>query len=179
MSRTLIVYSTTDGHTVSICNAIKTTMIAQGELVDSVAIRSVSSEHIHHANRIVVGASIRYGKHQPEVFEFINTHQAALEKTTSAFFTVNLVARKDNKNTPDTNPYIQKFLSQITWQPNVLGVFAGKLDYPRYKLLDKLMIRFIMWMTKGPTDLNTTIEFTDWQHVDEFAHAVLACDQSR
>jgi len=31
------------------------------------------------------------------------------------------------------------------------------------------MIRLIMWITKGPTDISKTFEFTDWKKVDEFA----------
>jgi menaquinone-dependent protoporphyrinogen oxidase len=34
------------------------------------------------------------------------------------------------------------------------------------------MIRLIMWMTKGPTDPQTTIEFTDWDKVDAFGHKI-------
>jgi menaquinone-dependent protoporphyrinogen oxidase len=34
------------------------------------------------------------------------------------------------------------------------------------------MIRFIMWMTKGPTDPDTNIEFTDWNQVEEFGRVV-------
>ncbi|MGI9233774.1 MAG: menaquinone-dependent protoporphyrinogen IX dehydrogenase, partial [Woeseiaceae bacterium] len=33
---------------------------------------------------------------------------------------------------------------------------------------DKHMIRLIMWITKGPTDPMLTVEFTDWDKVDEF-----------
>ena len=31
------------------------------------------------------------------------------------------------------------------------------------------MIRFIMWITNGPTDINKSFEFTDWSKVDDFA----------
>jgi menaquinone-dependent protoporphyrinogen oxidase len=34
------------------------------------------------------------------------------------------------------------------------------------------MIRFIMWMTKGPTDPNAVVEFTDWDKVDEFGRMI-------
>jgi menaquinone-dependent protoporphyrinogen oxidase len=34
------------------------------------------------------------------------------------------------------------------------------------------MIRFIMLITKGPTDPNAVVEFTDWQRVDAFARLV-------
>ena len=63
---------------------------------------------------------------------------------------------------------MQKFLVLSQWQPQLLGVFAGKIDYPKYRFFDKFMIRFIMWMTKGPTDTQGTFEFTDWQKVDQF-----------
>ena len=79
------------------------------------------------------------------------------------------MARKPEKNTPDTNPYMQKFLELSKWSPKNLSVFAGKIDYPKYKFVDKQMIRFIMWMTKGPTDINGTFEFTDWKKVESFA----------
>ena len=36
------------------------------------------------------------------------------------------------------------------------------------------MIRFILWMTKGPTDPTLTIEFTDWDKVDEFGRRIAA-----
>ena len=67
------------------------------------------------------------------------------------------------------SPYMQKFLELSKWSPKNLSVFAGKIDYPQYKFVDKQMIRFIMWMTKGPTDINGTFEFTDWVKVESFA----------
>jgi len=67
-----------------------------------------------------------------------------------------------------------KFLKQIEWKPKKLAVFAGKLDYQKYGLFDRQMIRFIMWLTKGPTDTKSVIEFTDWNKVEKFAY--LVCD---
>ena len=73
---------------------------------------------------------------------------------------------------PETNPYLQKFIKDIAWRPQHMAVFAGKIDYPRYGFVDRTAIRFIMWMTKGPTDPTLTIEFTAWDKVDEFARTV-------
>ncbi|MDH3433649.1 MAG: menaquinone-dependent protoporphyrinogen IX dehydrogenase, partial [Gammaproteobacteria bacterium] len=58
------------------------------------------------------------------------------------------------------------------WQPQNLAVFAGKIDYPRYGFIDRQMIRLIMWITKGPTDPTTTIEFTDWSKVEDFGRTI-------
>jgi len=53
-------------------------------------------------------------------------------------------------------------------------VFAGKLDYPRYGALDRMIIRFIMWLTDGPTAADTVVEYTDWQRVDAFGRKLCA-----
>ena len=54
----------------------------------------------------------------------------------------------------------------------MLGVFAGKVDYPKYNFLNKQIIRFIMFITKGPTDIKKTYEFTNWDNVKKFAKEI-------
>ncbi|MDR2208776.1 MAG: menaquinone-dependent protoporphyrinogen IX dehydrogenase [Azoarcus sp.] len=172
MSTILILYSTVDGHTRTICERIGRVIEAEGHSVALWRIEDANSIDPASYDKIVIGASIRYGKHRRSVFEFIETHLSLLESKPSAFFSVNIVARKPQKNRPETNPYLRKFLRQIRWKPRLLDVFAGRLDYPSYRPLDRLAIRFILWMTKGPTDPSTVIEFTDWARVDEFARRV-------
>ena len=161
----LIIYSTTDGQTVSIAERIG--RVLENSKVISIA--DAKTLNLNDFETIVIGASIRYGKHKPEVYKFIKDNLEVLDTKKNAFFSVNVVARKPEKNTPDTNPYMQKFLELSKWSPKNLSVFAGKIDYPQYKFVDKQMIRFIMWMTKGPTDINGTFEFTDWKKVESFA----------
>jgi len=170
----LIAYSTVDGHTRSICERLRQRIEAAGSAVKLVSIEEAAVLDLAGFDRIVVGASIRYGKHRPAVIEFVQSHAALLASRKSAFFSVNIVARKPLKNQPDTNPYVQKFLRQVPWRPNELDVFAGKLDYPRYRFFDRQMIRFIMLVTQGPTDPSAVVEFTDWQRVDAFAQRVAA-----
>ena len=168
MSHILIAYSTTDGHTLEICQRLQQLTQQQGHLCAIAPLTQADALDLESFTMIVIGASIRYGKHQPQVAQFIARHQALLESKANAFFTVNIVARKPEKNRPETNPYLIKFLRQITWKPKLLEVFAGKLDYPRYGFVDRTMIRFIMLMTKGPTDPTAVVEFTDWQQVEAF-----------
>ncbi|GAB3485432.1 menaquinone-dependent protoporphyrinogen IX dehydrogenase [Marinomonas epiphytica] len=172
MSKTLILYSTTDGQTIKICQAMSSQLEALGHTVQTSAIAEANADSLTGQDTVIIGASIRYGKHQAHVAEFINQHKATLSSLNSAFFTVNLVARKALKNQPGTNPYMIKFLDQVDWHPNHKGVFAGRLNYPKYSFLDRQMIRFIMWMTKGPTDTNTDTEFTDWQSVKQFTKQI-------
>ena len=168
MTKYLFLYSTTDGHTKRICEYIGNILKQQNHEIKIEPI-SLELKKLGEYDAIILGASIRYGKHQKSVFNFINKHKDLLETKKSAFFSVNVVARKSEKNSPNTNPYIKKFLKTSSWQPNKLGVFAGKVDYPSYKFFDKYIIRMIMWITKGPTDISQSYEFTDWKVVENFA----------
>ena len=165
MKKILLTYSTVDGHTKTICEKILS--YSETSQVDILPIDS--SINIKDYDTVVIGASIRYGKYREEIFEFIKENEELLNSKDNAFFSVNVVARKENKNKPETNPYLIKFLNKISWQPKILDVFAGKIDYPKYKFLDKYAIKFIMWITKGPTDTSKVYEFTDWNRVKSFA----------
>ena len=174
MASVLILYSTTDGQTLRICQRVQEHIEAEGHRVTLAAITGAAVSELSAFDKIVIGARIRYGKHQPEVFAFIKAHLAELQRVPSAFFSVNIVARKPEKNRAETNPYVRKFLKKTPWKPGLVDVFAGKLDYPRYGFFDRQMIRFIMLMTKGPTDPTAVVEFTDWQRVETFARDVCA-----
>ena len=168
MKKKLIIYSTTDGQTLLICQRIKEILNEKAE-VSLLALPECSENDLKKFDHIILGASIRYGKHKPAVHKFVELNRKILEEKRTAFFTVNVVARKQNKNSPATNPYLKKFLNATSWNPDVLGVFAGKIDYPKYGFFDKHIIRLIMYVTRGPTDMNGTYEFTDWKKVKEFA----------
>ncbi len=174
MPRILILYSTVDGHTRRICDRIREGCAAPGNEVVLCAVDEAASHDVAAFETIVIGASIRYGKHRQNVYDFIARHRPLLETRASAFFTVNIVARKAHKNRPETNPYLQKFLRQTAWRPRLVEVFAGKLDYPKYGWIDRQMIRLIMKITGGPTDPSTVIDYTDWAAVDDLARRVCA-----
>lgn len=172
MPRILIVYSTTDGHTLKICRRLRQVVEPSGATVDIVSVADADGVDLGAYDKIVVGASIRYGRHSNAIHDFIDARAEQLAAKPNAFFSVNIVARKPDKNRPETNPYLRRFLARIRWRPRLLAVFAGKLDYPRYRFLDRLMIRFIMLITRGPTDPHAVIEFTDWNEVEAFGRRV-------
>jgi menaquinone-dependent protoporphyrinogen oxidase len=169
MQRTLIACSTVDGHTLSICKRIGQRLQERGHTVTLLELGKPSDIDLRMFDLVVIGASIRYGKYRPEVFEFIDKHRSVLDGLRSAFFSVNVVARKPGKDSVETNPYLKVFRQRTSWQATTWGVFAGKLDYARYGVLDRQMIRLIMWITKGPTDPKVAVDFTDWAAVDRFA----------
>lgn len=178
MAKILVVYSSTDGQTLKICARLKQLLEQHDAEVILVSVEALQpaefEKELAAADKVIIGASIRYGKHSPKILALVEQYAALLGQKPNAFFSVNLVARKPERSQPETNPYMVKFLGQISWKPQKLAVFAGKLDYPKYKFSDRLLIRLIMWMTKGPTDPKTVIEYTNWQRVDDFGRQILA-----
>ena len=176
MARIGFVYSTVDGHTLEICERLVKVVEARGHTATLVELTPDSKIDLQEYDRVVIGASIRYGKHRPEVTRFINENTQALHSGNGAFFSVNAVARKPEKKDPDTNPYVRKFFKSITWQPSLIGIFGGKIHYAKYGFLDRTMIRFMMWMTKGPTALDSNVDFTNWDEVAAFGEALCEID---
>jgi menaquinone-dependent protoporphyrinogen oxidase len=173
VAKILFPYSSVYGQSRRICERLQSRLAALGHDGDVLPIGDAAADPARY-DAIVIGASIRHGKHNPAVLEFIQRHRAQLENKPGAFFSVSLVARKPGKNTAETNPYARAFLARSPWQPRLAAVFGGVLDYQRYGLFDRYVIRLIMTINKGPTDLGTAHEFTDWDEVDRFAGRIAA-----
>ena len=171
MSSSLIIYSTVDGHTKSICEHIKNNFKSD-ENIKIVSLDDMQDLNLSNFDKIIIGASIRYGRHRKKVLDFVKKNIDVLHFKNSAFFSVNVVARKLEKSKAETNPYVIKFLKKTKWKPDKVDVFAGKVDYPNYNFINKIIIKLIMRITNGPTDTNNSYEFTDWQRVERFAQEV-------
>ena len=178
--KTLILFSTRDGQTREIASCLASELKELGVYADVVNLNRTPEIEWDKYDRVVIGASIRYGHFHPALASFVKRHQQKLNELPSAFYSVNLVARKPEKSSPQTNSYTRKFLLSSPWQPDQCAVFAGALRYPRYRWYDRLMIQLIMKMTGGETKTHKEVVYTDWQQVANFAHEIahLKCKSS-
>ena len=160
-----IIYSSVDGQTLKICQRLKNNY--SHSYIESIS--NIIVEDLKSFDHIIIGASVRYGDHSKNLYKFIKKNKSILESKRTTFFSVNVTARKIEKNKPSTNPYIKKFLKKTKWLPDKIGVFAGKIDFPNYGFIDKNIIKLIMWITNGPTDTSKSYDFTDWGEVDRFS----------
>ncbi len=172
MAKILIIYSTTDGHTQKICMRLKQVIESHNNLVELVPVEIANATDLGPFDKFIIGASVRYGKYNARIYEFIKINSQILGSKPSAFFSVNLVACNPKKDKPETNPYIQKLLTQISWKPKQLAVFAGKIDFQSYRFWDRLVMRLIMWINKGLTDPKSNIDYTNWNHVENFGQII-------
>lgn len=165
-SKVVVLYSSVDGQTLKIINRIQQTITAQ------VSVFNIDDDpkiDFSEYDKVLIGASIRYGKLRANMIDFVNTHKSSLDKIPNAFFLVCLTARKPEKASPANNTYMKKFDQLSSWQPRLKGVFAGALLYSRYNWWQTLLIQLIMKITGGSTDKSKDIELTDWDKVDAFS----------
>ena len=163
----IFIYSSSNGQSLKICEALNKNK--ESLMIDMDMLKTTKLDNF---DQIVIGASVKYGDHNKKVYEFVKKNRVLLEKKKTVFFSVNATARKSEKNTPKTNPYIIKFLKKTNWTPDHIGVFAGMIDFPNYNFIEKYIIKLIMWITNGPTDTSKTFEFTNWEDVKKFSEEI-------
>ncbi len=121
------------------------------------------------ARLATVVMAVRYGRHLPEAEAFLDIYRELRAPPPLVLLSVNLTARKPGKDTAEGNAYLRKSIARRRLTPAIALAIAGRLDYSRYGWLDRHLIRFIMKLTGGPTDLKTCLEYTAWNVVDDVA----------
>jgi menaquinone-dependent protoporphyrinogen oxidase len=166
-----VFYATHDGHSRSVAARIAERLAAGGlhATVRDLAQAAPSPDELAGAPLVLLVAAVRYGRHLPETGRFLAIYGKLSAPPPLALASVNLTARKPDKRTAETNPYLRKLIAGSPVKPAAAAAIAGRLDYPRYRWWDRQIIRLIMWLTGGPTDPNTCVVYTSWSAVDEFA----------
>jgi menaquinone-dependent protoporphyrinogen oxidase len=170
-----IFYATRDGQARRIATHISDRLAEQGirAAPRDLATGVPTPAELAHNPLIVLVASVRYGRHLPEAGRLLAAYGKMSSPPPLAVASVNLTARKAGKCGADTNPYLRKLIGRYAIKPALAAAFAGRLDYPRYGWVDRQVIRFIMLLTGGPTDPATSLEYTSWGAVDEFASRIV------
>ena len=118
MSRILVVYGTTDGHTAKIAQAIKQRLIVHGHEVD-VANAATSEPQPMSYHGVIVAASVRAGRYRREVVRWVLDHVPVLNTATTAFVSVCLgVLQHDAKVDRDLQMIVDAFLKTTSWHPS-------------------------------------------------------------
>ena len=76
--KTAILYSSVDGQTIKICNKIIDVFKQNNQNVELFSINDFNKD-ITHYDRLIIGASIRYGVHNKKVIDFINNNKEKIK----------------------------------------------------------------------------------------------------
>ena len=170
MTRVLVLYGTTDGHTEMVANAIGNALITDGFDVDVIQAGTIDPQLGRYAGTIVA-ASVHGGRYQKIVEHWVRAHAAELEAQPTAFVSVCLaMARKpSDKTRADLDAVVQRFLDTTGWKPTLIKHVAGALLYTRYNLFKRWLMKRIVAQQGGDTDTSKDYDYTDWADLRRFA----------
>lgn len=170
MSRVLVLYGTTDGHTRAVAEAIGRSLRLGSASVDVVNARTADpSPHVYDA--VIVAASIHAGGYQAAVVKWVRRHARDLAATPTAFVSVclGILQRSDPKVMNDLNAMVRRFTVKTGWQPDSVKFVAGALPYTQYNFVKRWMMKRIVAKAGGDTDTSRDYMYTDWADLAAFA----------
>ena len=171
MTRILIVYGTTDGHTRKIAEVLAEDLRANLCSVDILDVAGpqwrLSPEGY---DGVIVAASVHIGDYQRAVARWVRAHAPMLNTMPTAFLSVCLaVVERRIEARQEILRIMQRFLKRCGWQPTITRMVAGALPYTRYGWLKRRMMKRIIAKAGGDTDTTRDFEYTDWIDLRNFA----------
>ena len=172
MTKIVILYGTTEGHTARIAEYLADDIRGHGHVADAVDLKRAQQGLLDGYDAVILGGSIHMGKHEDSVRDFTRRNRVALERLPSAFFSVSLAAHGDMAN---AQAYVENFEQETGWRPAQVGLFSGALLYRQYGFIKRLMMKKIVSSKPGglSTDTSRDHEYTDWEQVKWFAEDFL------
>ena len=172
MPRILLLYATTEGQTARIAERIANTLRDRGNSVEVLPADTARAQPDPAAyDAVIVGASIHYGHHPAYLRALIRRHRDVLAARPSAFFSVSLSAGGPRPKPKAAQRYLDKFVRQTGWQPQLTASFAGALKYSLYGPIKRRVMIVFVGLGGGETDTTRDHEYTDWDAVERFADA--------
>jgi len=174
MTRVLVYYGTTEGQTEKVATRIADVLADRDFEIDLLNGKEVPDGFtLDGYDGAVVGASVHVGKHQEYVVEFVNRHRDALAELPSAFFSVSLTASvEDEEERELAEEVIEEFLVDTGWHPNLTAAVPGAVQYSKYGLIKRFVMKRISKRAGKDTDTSRDHEYTDWEDVEDFAESI-------
>lgn len=161
----MIVFATTEGHTESIAEYLKTAAEKKGYAVSlyHATVRPPSPEGY---DAVIIAGSIHSGKYQTSLEHFIREYHMQLNRMQSIFLSVSLTAASDDKESwNELKIQTEDFLSSTGWSPDRVEYEAGALLYTKYDFMKRFIMRIISKKSGGDTDTSHDHVYTDWDRL--------------
>jgi menaquinone-dependent protoporphyrinogen oxidase len=169
MTRILVLYGTTDGHTAKVAASVAETLRTSGAAVDVIEAGTIAAEPEDYAG-VIVAASVHLGGYQRAVRQWVRKHAEVLRRKPSAFLSISLgVLQTDPDVHREVAAIVSRFLRATHWQPAMIQNVAGAVLYTRYNAIKRWMMKRIVRKAGGGTDSSRDYEYTNWAELRAFA----------
>ena len=163
----LVAYASQYGSTSEVAEAIGEVFCGAGTAVDVLSITNVTDLSGYDA--VILGAPIQSEAWKPDAVTFVQTHEAALSRIPTAFFTTSMTLGLAG-NRPEIRQQIDSHLDAVraqfpAVQPVDVGHFAGALDYSKMSFAMAQLYRAF-------AEDDTDGDYRDWNAIRSWATAV-------
>jgi menaquinone-dependent protoporphyrinogen oxidase len=166
-----VVFGTIHGQAAKVARRAADVLRDAGHRVEVVDTRDpLPTAPLQGVDGVVLVGSVRMGKFQKPLVQFVRSHREALEGTPTAFLAVSLSAARDNAPAKrEVQKTLAGFVKDTGMRPRRVLPVAGALLYTRYPFFLKLVMLCFSKMAGGDTDMSRDYEYTDWDAVSAFA----------
>lgn len=185
MKPVLVAFATREGQTRKIAEHVANTIRARGDEADLLDLASGTRIDLDLTSyaAVVLAASVRLGRHEHEMVEFVKAHHAELEHVPTAFLSVSLseagvedmtaTFEERSRAAIDVKKMIDDFCHQTGFHPSRVWPVAGALMYTQYGALVRFVMRRIAKRAGASTDTTHDHEYTDWKGLHRFVDALM------
>ena len=169
MTRIMIIYGTTDGHTAKVVGFVGSELRSVGASVEIFDAATSDPNPAGYAG-VIVAASVHAGGYPRSVVRWVRAHAEALRGRRTAFLSVCLgILQKSPEVMADLSAIEGRFMARTGWIPAQFKMVAGALPYTRYGWVKRVIMRRMARKAGGATDTTHDHEYTDWHDLRAFA----------
>lgn len=168
----LIVYESNYGQTEKIARRIAEVATLGGAMVTIARPGELRRGIVPAAfDRVVVAASVKWGKHQRSIVRYAKANREALASCGAAFLSVSGAAAAES-GLATAREYVDRFAQTTGWIPCSVVLAAGGMPFTKLGWLTKRIVIAIDRKEGRERDPSRDYEFTDWRAIDRFAESL-------
>ena len=159
----LIAYSTTEGHTRKIANAVAAQTRDLGHTADLFDTSALQGRlDLEDFDKVIVAGSVHEERHQESLELFVVANREKLTAKSTMFISVSLAAAFDN-GLSDAQAYVERFYESVDWQPDESLLIAGALRHEAYGYYGEQILQHVVLKDRDLSDPELDHDFTDWE----------------
>jgi len=166
--RVLIAYGSMHGSTAGVAEAVSRALCDEGMKAEVQRVETVN--RVSDYDAVIVGSAVRSGQWLPDAVDFVQSFRDVLAERPVAYFLTCLSLYQD---TPETRRRAAGYMTPVLEAvpkvvPRDLGLFAGVLDYTRYNVVMRMVMKRKMEKLGVPEG-----DHRDWNRIQAWAERLV------
>ncbi|MBB3146846.1 menaquinone-dependent protoporphyrinogen oxidase [Phyllobacterium trifolii] len=170
----LVLYSTIEGQTRKIAEAVASHLETQGHMVMLTDANQVGFADPGTSDGAILCAPVHIGRYPSPFVHYVHDWGTVLNDMPSAFISVSLsIASADEEEKTEARDYPVRLADETGWKPRFVLHCAGALKYTEYDFFKRWMLKRIASAEGGPIDTKHDHELTNWTEIKRFVDDIL------